>query len=132
VRTLHPRAWKAPIGYANGIAASGTVVFIAGQVGWNAQQVFESESLPEQFERALHNVLEVLAEAGGRAEHICRMTAYCCDKPAYLAARRELGAIWKRLMGRHYPAMSMIFVADLLDSPGKIELEATAVIPQEK
>jgi enamine deaminase RidA (YjgF/YER057c/UK114 family) len=132
VRTLHPRAWKAPIGYANGIAASGTVVFIAGQVGWNAQQVFESESLPEQFERALHNVLEVLAEAGGRAEHICRLTAYCCDKPAYLAARRELGNIWKRLMGRHYPAMSMIFVSDLLDSPGKIELEATAVIPQEK
>lgn len=130
MRTLQPRTWKAPIGYANGVAASGTLVFIAGQVGWNAQQVFESESLPEQFERALNNVLEVLAEAGGRAEHICRMTAYCCDKPAYLAARRELGSIWKRLMGRHYPAMSMIFVSDLLDSPGKIELEATAVIPE--
>jgi enamine deaminase RidA (YjgF/YER057c/UK114 family) len=132
MRTLHPRTWKAPIGYANGIEASGTLVFIAGQVGWNAQQVFESESLPPQFEQALRNILAVLAEAGGRAEHICRMTAYCCDKPAYLAARRELGAIWKRLMGRHYPAMSMIFVSDLLDSPGKIELEATAVIPQEK
>jgi len=132
MRTLQPRTWKAPIGYANGIEASGTLVFIAGQVGWNAQQVFESESLPPQFEQALRNILAVLAEAGGRAEHICRMTAYCCDKPAYLAARRELGAIWKRLMGRHYPAMSMIFVSDLLDSPGKIELEATAVIPQEK
>lgn len=130
MRTLQPRTWKAPVGYANGVAASGTLVFIAGQVGWNAQQVFESESLPEQFERALNNVLAVLAEAGGRAEHICRMTAYCCDKPAYLAARRELGSIWKRLMGRHYPAMSMIFVSDLLDSPGKIELEATAVIPE--
>jgi enamine deaminase RidA (YjgF/YER057c/UK114 family) len=130
MRTLQPRTWKAPVGYANGVAASGTLVFIAGQVGWNAQQVFESESLPEQFERALNNVLDVLAEAGGRAEHICRMTAYCCDKPAYLAARRELGSIWKRLMGRHYPAMSMIFVSDLLDSPGKIELEATAVIPE--
>jgi enamine deaminase RidA (YjgF/YER057c/UK114 family) len=130
MRTLQPRTWKAPVGYANGVAASGTLVFIAGQVGWNAQQVFESESLPEQFDRALNNVLEVLAEAGGRAEHICRMTAYCCDKPAYLAARRELGSIWKRLMGRHYPAMSMIFVSDLLDSPGKIELEATAVIPE--
>jgi enamine deaminase RidA (YjgF/YER057c/UK114 family) len=130
MRTLQPRTWKAPVGYANGVAASGTLVFVAGQVGWNAQQVFESESLPEQFERALNNVLEVLAEAGGRAEHICRMTAYCCDKPAYLAARRELGSIWKRLMGRHYPAMSMIFVSDLLDSPGKIELEATAVIPE--
>ena len=130
MRTLQPRTWKAPIGYANGIAASGTLVFIAGQVGWNAQQVFESESLPLQFEQALRNILAVLAEAGGRAEHICRMTAYCCDKPAYLAARRELGQIWKRLMGRHYPAMSMIFVSDLLDSPGKIELEATAVIPE--
>jgi enamine deaminase RidA (YjgF/YER057c/UK114 family) len=132
MRALQPRAWKAPIGYANGIEASGTLVFIAGQVGWDAQQVFESESLPPQFEQALRNILAVLAEAGGRAEHICRMTAYCCDKPAYLAARRELGQIWKRLMGRHYPAMSMIFVSDLLDSPGKIELEATAVIPQEK
>ena len=130
MRTLQPRTWKAPIGYANGIAASGTLVFIAGQVGWNAQQVFESESLPLQFEQALRNILAVLAEAGGRAEHICRMTAYCCDKPAYLAARRELGQIWKRLMGRHYPAMSMIFVSDLLDSPGRIELEATAVIPE--
>jgi enamine deaminase RidA (YjgF/YER057c/UK114 family) len=132
MRTLHPRGWKAPVGYANGIAASGLLVFVAGQVGWNADQVFESESLPQQFERALQNVLAVLAEAGGRAEHICRMTAYCCDKPAYLAARGELGRIWKQLMGRHYPAMSMIFVSDLLDSPGKIELEATAVIPQEK
>jgi enamine deaminase RidA (YjgF/YER057c/UK114 family) len=131
MRLLHPKAWKAPVGYANGIAASGTLVFVAGQVGWDAQQVFESESIVPQFERALRNVLEVLAEAGARPEHICRMTAYCCDKPAYLAARAELGRIWKRLMGRHYPAMSMIFVSDLLDSPGKIELEATAVIPQE-
>ncbi len=102
---------------------------MAGQVGWDAQQRFASPEIIPQFEQALKNILTVLAEAGGRPEHICRMTAYCCDKPAYLAARAELGAIWKRLMGRHYPAMSMIFVSDLLDSPGKIELEATAVIP---
>jgi enamine deaminase RidA (YjgF/YER057c/UK114 family) len=132
MRTLHPKGWKAPVGYANGIAASGTLVFVAGQVGWDAEQVFRSEDLAGQFERALRNVLEVLAEAGGRPQHICRMTAYCCDKPAYLAARGELGRIWRRHMGRHYPAMSMIFVSDLLDSPGKIELEATAVIPGEK
>ncbi|HEX6319293.1 MAG TPA: RidA family protein [Burkholderiales bacterium] len=131
MRLLHPKAWKAPVGYANGIAASGTLVFVAGQVGWDAQQVFRSEKLAEQFEQALLNVLAVLGEAGARPEHVCRMTAYCCDKPAYLAARAELGRIWKRLMGRHYPAMSMIFVSDLLDSPGKIELEATAIIPQE-
>ena len=74
-------------------------------------------------------MLAVLRQAGGEPRHIGRMTAYCCDKPAYLAARRELGAIWRRHMGDHYPAMSMIFVADLLDSPGKIELEATAVVP---
>jgi enamine deaminase RidA (YjgF/YER057c/UK114 family) len=131
LKRLHPPGWKPPVGYANGIAASGTVVFVAGQVGWNAEQVFESRELAPQFEQALKNVLAVLAEAGARPEHVCRITAYCCDKPAYLAARGELGAIWKRLMGRHYPAMSMIFVSDLLDAPGVIELEATAVIPQE-
>jgi enamine deaminase RidA (YjgF/YER057c/UK114 family) len=127
---LLPQGWAPPIGYANGIAAApGRIVFIAGQVGWDAEQKFRSAEVAPQFEQALQNVLAVLAEAGGRPEHICRITAYCCDKPAYLAARGELGAIWKRHMGRHYPAMSMIFVADLLDAPGRIELEATAVIP---
>ena len=132
MRRLQPKTWKAPVGYANGIAASGTLVFVAGQVGWDAEQVFRSEEMPAQFEQALKNVLAVLAEAGAKREHICRITAYCCDKPAYLAARAELGRIWRQLMGRHYPAMSLIFVADLLDSPGKIELEATAVIPEER
>jgi len=131
MKVLHPRGWAPPLGYANGIAARGIVVFVAGQVGWDAAQKFHSADIVPQFEQALGNVLAVLAEAGGRAEHICRMTAYCCDKPAYLAARPQLGRIWKSLMGKHYPAMSMIFVSDLLDAPGKIELEATAVIPQE-
>ncbi len=130
MQSLLPKGWAPPVGYANGIAvAPGRIVFIAGQVGWDAAQRFHSEQLAPQFEQALANVLAVLAEAGGRPEHICRITAYCCDKPAYLAARPELGKIWKRLMGRHYPCMSMIFVSDLLDSPGKIELEATAVVP---
>lgn len=132
MKTLLPAGWKPPVGYANGIEATGRLVFVAGQVGWDAQQVFHSEEIPAQFEQALKNILAVLAEAGGRAEHICRITAYCCDKPAYLAARPQLGRIWRALMGRHYPAMSMIFVSDLLDSPGKIELEATAVLPMEK
>jgi enamine deaminase RidA (YjgF/YER057c/UK114 family) len=128
--TLLPVGWKAPIGYSNGLAVeAGRIVFIAGQVGWNAQQVFETEALAPQFEQALKNILDILAEAGGRPEHLCRITAFCIDRPAYLAARAELGAIWRRLMGRHYPAMSMIFVADLLDHPAKIELEATAVVP---
>ena len=127
---LFPQGWAPPIGYANGIVVpAGRLVFIAGQVGWDEQQRFNSEELRPQFEQALKNVLAVLALAGGAPSHICRMTAYCIDRPAYLAERAQLGAIWKRLMGSHYPAMSMIFVADLLDHPAKIELEATAVIP---
>jgi enamine deaminase RidA (YjgF/YER057c/UK114 family) len=129
--TLLPEGWKAPIGYANGIVVdAGRIVFIAGQVGWNAEQVFECEELVPQFAQALDNVLAVLAKAGGRPEHIGRLTAYCCDKPAYLAARKQLGAVWRERMGAHYPAMSMIFVSDLLDHPGKVELEATAVLPR--
>ncbi len=127
---LLPSGWAPPIGYANGVAVPvGRIVFIAGQVGWDEQQRFHSEELIAQFEQALRNVLAVLAEAGGVPSHICRMTAYCIDKPAYLAGRNELGRTWRRLIGKHYPAMSMIFVADLLDHPAKIELEATAVIP---
>jgi len=131
MQTLLPDGWAPPIGYANGIAVdAGRIVFVAGQVGWDAQQKFQSEDIAPQFDQALANIVDVLAKAGARPQHICRMTAYCCDKPAYLAARREMGAIWRRHMGTHYPAMSMIFVSDLLDSPGKIELEATAVIPR--
>jgi enamine deaminase RidA (YjgF/YER057c/UK114 family) len=130
-RVLLPAGWAPPIGYANGIEVdAGKIVFIAGQVGWDEQQTFQSEELIPQFEQALRNILAILAEAGGRPEHICRMTAYCIDKPGYLKCRAELGGVWRRLMGKHYPAMSMIFVSDLLDSPGKIELEATAVIPR--
>lgn len=129
-RVLHPPGWLPPIGYANGISVpAGRIVFIAGQVGWDANQEFHSEELVPQFEQALKNIIAVLAEAGGKPSDICRLTAYCIDKPAYLAGRRELGRIWKALIGNHYPAMSMIFVADLLDHPAKIELEATAVIP---
>jgi len=129
-RTLLPAGWPPPIGYANGIAVTaGRIVFIAGQVGWDAKQRFQSEAIAPQFDQALANGLAVLKEAGGAPGHICRMTAYCCDKPGYLAARREMGAIWRKHMGAHYPAMSMIFVSDLLDAPGKIELEATAVLP---
>jgi enamine deaminase RidA (YjgF/YER057c/UK114 family) len=130
VDVLLPEGWAPPIGYANGVmAVPGRLVFVAGQVGWDAQQKFHSPELVPQFEQALKNVLAVLAAAGGKPADICRMTAYCCDKPAYLAARPQLGRIWRTLMGRHFPAMSMIFVSDLLDHPAKIELEATAVVP---
>lgn len=131
MQTLLPEGWKPPIGYANGIVVdAGRLVFLAGQVGWNAQQQFESTELVPQFAQALDNLLAVLAQAGGRPEHVCRITAYCCDKPAYLAARKALGRVWRERMGEHYPAMSMIFVTDLLDHPGLIELEATAVLPR--
>jgi enamine deaminase RidA (YjgF/YER057c/UK114 family) len=129
-RVLLPEGWADPIGYANGIETTpGKIVFVAGQVGWDADQKFKSKELVPQFEQALQNVLQVLAEAGGRPDHICRITAFCTDKRAYLDGRRELGRTWRRLMGRHYPAMTLTFVVDLLDHPAKIELEATAVIP---
>ena len=129
-RVLQPPGWAPPIGYANGISVPvGRIVFVAGTVGWDADQKFQSEELVPQFEQALKNIVAILAEAGAKPAHICRMTAFCIDKPAYLAGRRELGRIWKSLIGNHFPAMSMIFVADLLDAPAKIELEATAVIP---
>jgi enamine deaminase RidA (YjgF/YER057c/UK114 family) len=128
-KILHPPGWKAPIGYANGISVpAGRIVFVAGTVGWDAKQIFQSEELVPQFEQALKNIIAILAEAGAKPADICRMTAFCIDKPAYLAGRRELGRIWKALIGDHFPAMSMIFVADLLDYPAKIELETTAVI----
>jgi enamine deaminase RidA (YjgF/YER057c/UK114 family) len=130
MEVLMPKGWARPIGYSNGIAAQpGRIVFVAGQVGWDGAQRFQSAELAPQFAQALTNLLAVLAEAGGRPEHVCRLTAYCCDKAAYLAARPELGRIWRELMGAHFPAMSMVFVSDLLDHPAKIELEATAVVP---
>jgi enamine deaminase RidA (YjgF/YER057c/UK114 family) len=130
IQILQPGGWLPPVGYSNGVSvAAGRIVFIAGQVGWDAKQHFQSADLVPQFEQAIRNILAILAEAGGTPSHICRLTAFCVDKPAYLAGRRELGRIWKSLIGSHYPAMSMIFVADLLDFPAKIELEATAVLP---
>jgi len=129
---LQPPGWLPPIGYVNGVSVpAGRIVFLAGQVGWDADQYFQSEELVPQFEQALKNVLAILAQAGGRPEHVCRITAFCTDKPAYLAGRRDVGRIWQSLFGSHVPAMSMVFVADLLDAPAKIELEATAVIPAE-
>lgn len=127
---LHPSGWSPPIGYSNGVvAAPGRLVFVAGQIGWNAEQRFETTELARQFERALENIVAVLAEAGAEPEHVCRMTGYCTDKAEYLAARPEIGRAWRRVMGRRFPAMTMVFVSALLDEGAKIELEATAVVP---
>jgi enamine deaminase RidA (YjgF/YER057c/UK114 family) len=127
---LHPAGWAPAIGYSNGVAtAPGRIVFVAGQIGWNAEQRFETGDLAGQFERALENIVAVLSEAGARPEHICRITAYCTDKSEYLAARANIGRAWRRVMGRRFPAMTMVFVSALLDEGAKIELEATAVVP---
>jgi enamine deaminase RidA (YjgF/YER057c/UK114 family) len=127
---LHPSGWAPSIGYSNGVvAAPGRIVFVAGQIGWNAEQRFETADLVRQFERALENIVAVLAEAGAKPDHVCRITGYCTDKGEYLAARPAIGRAWRRVMGRRFPAMTMVFVSALLDEGAKIELEATAVVP---
>lgn len=128
-RIIEPDGWAPSTGYANGILARpGSILFIAGQVGWDEHHCFQSEKLIPQFEQALKNTLAILEKAGGGPEHICRMTCFCTDKQQYIASRPELGKIWKRLLGRDFPAMSMIFVADLLAAKSVIEIETTAVI----
>lgn len=131
MQIIHPDDWAPSVGYSNAIKADdGNMLFIAGQIGWDANQVFHSEDLVPQFEQALKNILTLVRAAGGGPEHICRITAFCIDRDEYLRVRRDLGPVWKALMGSHFPAMSMIFVSDLLDHPARIELEATAVVPK--
>jgi enamine deaminase RidA (YjgF/YER057c/UK114 family) len=127
---LHPPGWARARGYANGIAAEGIVVSIAGQIGWNAQQQFESDDLVAQTRQALANVLAVLHEAGGRPEHMVRMTWYLVDKREYLARARDIGAVYRELMGTHYPAMTAVQVVALIEDRAKVEIECTAVIPR--
>lgn len=129
MRILQPPGWARPRGYANGVAARGTVVSIAGQIGWNAQAQFESDRFVDQVRQALSNVLAVLAEAGGRPEHIVRMTWYVLDRAEYLAAGPELGTVYRSLMGTHYPAMTAVVVAGLIETRARVEIEATAVLP---
>ncbi len=129
MRQLHPQGWAQPKGFANGIAASGRQIFVAGQVGWNAQQQFESDDFVAQLEQALRNTLAVLAEADARAEHIVRLTWYVTSKQEYLARRAEVGHAYRRVMGRHFPAMTLVQVVALVEDRAKVEIEATAVVP---
>jgi len=131
MKILHPSGWKSARGYANGIAARGTLVFIGGQIGWNAAQQFESDDFVAQAKTALANVVAILAEAGGRPEHIVRMTWYVVDKREYLAAQPALGVAYRDVMGRHFPAMTAVEVKALIDERAKVEIEATAVVPDE-
>ena len=127
---LNPAEWAKPKGYANGIAAEGRLVFVAGQIGWTAEARFESDDLVEQTRQALRNIVRVLAEAGARPEHIVRMTWYVVDKKDYLARNADLGKVYREIIGKHYPAMTLVQVAALLEDRAKIEIEATAVLPQ--
>ncbi|HUH95262.1 MAG TPA: RidA family protein [Casimicrobiaceae bacterium] len=129
MRILQPPTWTKPRGYANGVAARGTIVFVAGQVGWNTSGEFETSEFVGQARQALANVVAVLAEAGGRPEHIARMTWYVVDKDEYLASSHALGAAYREIIGRHYPAMTAVQVAALVEDGAKVEVEATAVIP---
>jgi enamine deaminase RidA (YjgF/YER057c/UK114 family) len=130
MRILQPPEWARPRGFANGIAVKGgTTVYLAGQVGWTGAGTWEARDFAGQFRQALKNILEVLAQAGGRPEHIVRLTWYVVDRDEYLAALKAVGAAYRELMGGHYPAMSVVQVSGLVEALARLEIEATAVIP---
>jgi enamine deaminase RidA (YjgF/YER057c/UK114 family) len=129
-RILQPAGWAAPRGYANGVEARGRVVFVAGQIGWNPEAAaFETDDFVGQVDQALRNVAAVLAEAGAGPEHLVRMTWYVTDRAAYAANTRAIGRVWRESFGRHYPAMTLVVVAGLLEERARVEIEATAVVP---
>ena len=126
---LDPRNWKRPRGYANGIVAEGRMIFLAGQVGWNAEQKFESSDLVAQVRQALTNIVVLVREAGGTAEHVTRLTWFITDKKEYLSRLSDLGAAYRSVMGSHFPVMILVQVVALVEDDAKIEIEATAVVP---
>ena len=127
---LQPKGWLAPKGYANGIAAEGRQVYIAGQIGWNEQCKLVGGDFVAQLEQALSNIVRVLAEAGGAPRHLTRLTWYLTDRAEYAARQKEIGEAYRRVLGRHFPAMTAVIVAGLIEEGAKVEIEATAVIPQ--
>ncbi len=126
---LHPSHWKPAIGYSNGVAAAGRMVFTGGIIGWNADQVFETDDFVGQVEQALKSIVEVLACAGAEPRHLVRLTWYVTDKREYLANLKDLGRAYKATIGRHYPALALVQVVGLVEDRAKVEIEATAVIP---
>jgi len=127
---LHPRHWKRAKGYANGIAAEGRIVFVAGQIGWNADQKFESQDFVVQIRQALQNIVAVVREAGGTPEHITRLTWFITDKKEYLSRLAEVGEAYRSVMGTHFPAMTLVQVVALVEDDAKVEIEASAVMPK--
>ncbi|MFO1397193.1 MAG: RidA family protein [Burkholderiales bacterium] len=128
-RVLQPEGWTRPRGYANGVAARGVTIFVGGQIGWNARQEFETDDFVAQARQALANVIDVLREAGAGPEHVVRMTWYVVDKREYLAQPAALGAAYREVMGRHFPAMTAVQVTALMEDRARVEIEVTAVVP---
>ena len=132
MKILQPAGWAKPKGFSNGIAVKGgTTIYIAGQIAFNSKSIIEEKTFAGQFRQTLKNTLAVLAEAGGRPEHIVRMTWYILDKKEYLGAIKEVGAAYRELIGRHYPAMAVVQVGALIEDDAKLEIETTAVVPEE-
>jgi enamine deaminase RidA (YjgF/YER057c/UK114 family) len=131
MQLLHPKGWAPTSGFSNGVAAEGRQVFVAGQVGWNARQEIVDDDFVAQVEQALRNIVDILGEAGARPEHLVRLTWYITDKREYLARSSEVGQAYRRVVGRHFPAMTLVQVAALLDDRAKVEIEATAVVRTE-
>ncbi|MDQ7956491.1 MAG: RidA family protein [Pseudomonadota bacterium] len=128
-RLLQPPGWATPKGYANGVAARGTMIFVGGQIGWNAEQQFESDDFIAQTAQALRNIAAVLKEGGAAPEHMVRMTWYVTDRDEYVRRLSELGPVYREVMGRNFPAMTCVQVAALVETRAKIEIEVTAVVP---
>lgn len=129
-RIVQPDGWARPKGYSNGVAARGEFLFIAGQIGWNEREEFVSDDFAEQAAQALRNIVAILHAAGSGAEHLVRMTWYVTDKHEYLAASERIGAFYREIIGKQFPAMTLVQVAALLEDRAKVEIEATAVIPE--
>src|SRR5712692_6825735 len=132
MRLLHPKNWAPATGFSNGVAAEGRQVFVAGQIGWNARQEIVDDDFVAQVEQALRNVVDILAEADARPEHLVRLTWYIIDKREYLARSSEVGQAYRRVIGRHFPAMTLVQVAALVEERAKVEIEATAIVPKPK
>jgi enamine deaminase RidA (YjgF/YER057c/UK114 family) len=128
---LLPPGWSRPHGYSNGIAADGRMVFVAGQIGWDESFKFPDESLAGQVEQTLKNTLAVLAEAGAKPQHIVRMTWYITSRDEYFDEVKDIGRIWREVMGKHYPAMAVVQVVALIESRAKVEIETTAMVPND-
>jgi enamine deaminase RidA (YjgF/YER057c/UK114 family) len=126
---LHPKSWAPTKGFSNGVAAEGRQVFVAGQIGWNARQEIVDDDFVAQVEQALRNVVDILAEADARPEHLVRLTWYVTDKREYLARSSEVGQAYRRVIGKHFPAMTLVQVAALVEDRAKVEIEATAIVP---